>query len=60
RLWKFIKKDCLNGRYYPTHQQFQQAVRDSLAAVNTRHRDKLESTLTLNLQMFNDVQLLAA
>ncbi|MFA7237407.1 MAG: hypothetical protein WC058_11125 [Phycisphaeraceae bacterium] len=46
--------------YYPTHQQFQQAVRDSLAAVNTRHRDTLKSTLTLNLRMFNDVQLLAA
>jgi transposase len=60
RLWKFIKKDCLNGRYYPTHQQFQQAVLDSLAAVNTRHQETLKTTLTLNFQMFDNVQLLAA
>jgi transposase len=60
RLWKFIKKDCLNGRYYPTHHLFQQAVRDSLAAVNDRHQEALKSTLTLNFQMFDKVQLLAA
>jgi transposase len=60
RLWKFIKKDCLNGRYYPTHQQFQAAILDSLAAINTRHQDALTTTLTLNFQMFDDVQLLAA
>lgn len=60
RLWKFIKTDCLNGRYYPTHQQFQQAVLDSLAAINTRHQPTLNNTLTLNFQTFNDVQLLAA
>ena len=46
RLWKFIKKDCLNGRYYPTHQQFQAAILDSLEAVNTRHQQTLMTTLT--------------
>lgn len=60
RLWKFIKKDCLNGRYYPTHPLFHQAVRDSLAAVNDRHQEALKTTLTLNFQMFDDVHLLAA
>lgn len=60
RLWKFVKKDCLNGRYYPTHQQFQAAILDSLEAINTRHQEALKTTLTLNFQMFDDVQLLAA
>ena len=60
RLWKFIKKDCLNGRYYPTHQQFQAAILDSLDGINTRHQEALKTTLTLNFQMFDDVQLLAA
>jgi len=60
RLWKFIKKDCLNGRYYPTHPQFQAAILASLDAINTRHQDALATTLTLNFQMFDDVQLLAA
>ena len=58
RLWKFIKKDCLNGRYYPTHQQFQAAILDSLEAVNTRHQQTLKTTLTLNFQMFDNAQLL--
>lgn len=60
RLWKFIKKDCLNGRYYPTHQQFQAAILESLDAINTRHQDALKTTLTLNFQMFDNAQLLAA
>ncbi|EQD41586.1 transposase [mine drainage metagenome] len=60
RLWKFIKKDCLNGRYYPTHQQFQAAILKSLDAINTHHGEALKTTLTLNFQMFDNVQLLAA
>ena len=60
RLWKFIKKDCLNGRYYPTHQQFQAAILGSLDAINTRHQNALKTLLALNFQMFDDVQLLAA
>ena len=60
RLWKFIKKDCLNGRYDPTHQQFQAAILDSLDAINTRHQEALKTTLALNFQMFDDVQLLGA
>ncbi len=38
RHWKFIKKDCLNGRYYSTHQEFQAAILDSLNGMNTRHQ----------------------
>ena len=60
RLWKFIKKDCLNGRYYSTHQEFQAAILESLNAINTRHRAALSRTLTLNFQMFDKVQILAA
>ena len=60
RLWKFIKKDCLNGRYYPTHQLFHAAIIDNLNAINTRHKGTLKITLSLNFQMFDKVQLLAA
>ena len=60
RLWKFIKKDCLNGRYYPTTQEFQAAILESIGAINTRHQEALKTLLTLNFQMFDKVQLLAA
>lgn len=60
RLWKFIKKDCLNGRYYPTHQEFQAAILESLNKINTSHKATLGRTLTLNFQMFDKVQILTA
>ena len=60
RLWKFIKKDSLHGRYYPTHQPFQAAILESINAINTRHKDTLKTTPALNFQMFDKVQLLAA
>lgn len=60
RLWKFIKKDCLRGRYYPTHQQFQEAILASLSRINTTHQPALRTLLTLNFQTFDDVQILAA
>lgn len=60
RLWKFIKKDCLNGRYYPTHQAFQAAILDSIDGINSRHQPALKTLLTLNFQMFDEVQTLGA
>jgi transposase len=60
RLWKFIKKDCLNGHYYPTFAQFQAAVLNSLDAINTRSQEALKTTLTLNFQTFDDAHRLAA
>jgi transposase len=60
RLWKFIKKDCLNGKYYPTSQQFIAAIESSLEGVNNRHQQALKFLLTLKFQMFNNVQLLTA
>ena len=60
RLWKFIKKQCLNGRYYPTHEQFQRAIIENLDAIGTRHQPALKSLLTLKFQTFENVQLLAA
>lgn len=60
RLWKFIKKDCLNGRYYPTHQEFHAAILDSLDGINTRHQEALKTLLALNFQTFDHAQLLAA
>jgi transposase len=60
RLWKFIKKNCLNGKYYSTSQQFMAAIESSLEGVNNRHQQALKSLLTLKFQTFNNVQLLRA
>jgi transposase len=58
RLWKFIKRRALYGRYHPTFAEFQAAVREVLDGLSTVHAEKLKSLMTLNFQRFEDVSLL--
>ena len=60
RLWKFIKRRAVYGRYHPTFAHFQAAVQDALGQVSTKHKDRLASLMTLNFQVFEDVSLLTA
>jgi len=55
RLWKWIKKDCLNCKYYETFENFKNAIDNSLNKVNNGLAKKeLDSLLTLNFQLFNN------
>jgi transposase len=60
RLWRFVKRQALYGRYHPTFADFQAAVQDTLHQLPTKHKDKLASLMTLNFQVFDKVSLLAA
>ena len=60
RLWKFIKRRALYGRYHPTFAEFQAAIREVLDGLSTIHAEKLKSLMTLNFQRFEDVSLLPA
>jgi transposase len=60
RLWRFIKRDALYGRYHPTFADFRAAVEDTIAKLPSEHKDKLASLMTLNFQVFDNVSLLAA
>lgn len=60
RLWKFIKRRAVYGRYHPRFQEFQAAIQDTIADLATRHAEPLASLMTLNFQRFEDVSLLAA
>jgi transposase len=60
RLWKFIKRRSLYGRYHPTFAGFRAAIEETLDGLSTTHADKLESLMTLNFQQFKDVSLMAA
>jgi transposase len=60
RLWRFVKRKAVYGRYHPTFAEFRAAVQDVLDGVPTTHAEKLASLMTLNLQEFHDVSLLAA
>ena len=60
RLWKFIKRRALYGRYHPTFADFQAAINESLDGLPTTHAERLKTLMTLNFQQFEDVSLMAA
>jgi transposase len=60
RLWKFVKRRALYGRYHPTFAEFRATIEEQLAQLSTTHRTPLQSLMTLNFQRFSDVSLLAA
>ncbi len=60
RLWKFIKRRALYGRYHPTFAEFQAAINEVIDGLSTTHAEALESLMTLKFQRFEDVSLMAA
>ena len=60
RLWKFLKRRALYGRYHPTFAEFQAAIQEVLDGLSTAHARELETRMTLNFQQFEDVSLMAA
>jgi transposase len=60
RLWKFIKRRALYGRYYPTFADFQAAIQKTLDGLPTTHAEPLKTLMTLNFQRFENVSLMAA
>jgi transposase len=60
RLWKFIKRRALYGRYHPSFAEFQAAIQQVIDDLSTTHAQSLKSLMTLNFQRFEDVSLMAA
>ena len=56
RLWKWVKKDCLNCKYYECFNEFKDAINQSLMKVsNVEYKKELDSLLSLNFQLFDNV-----
>ena len=60
RLWKFIKRRSIYGRYHPTFASFRAAIEETIAKIPTTHAASLASLMTLNFQRFENVSLMAA
>lgn len=60
RLWRFLKRRAVYGRYHPTFAEFRAAIEQTLAGIPTTHAQQLKSLMTLNFQYFENVSLLAA
>ena len=53
RLWKFVKKRSLHGKYYATFTDFQTSIQECLAKISTEYRAEIETLITRNFQMFD-------
>jgi transposase len=60
RLWKYVKKQSLNGKYYATFEEFQAAILSCLNRINTDYRNDMKTLLTRNFQLFDKRTFLAA
>jgi transposase len=53
RLWKWLKKDCLNCKYYSKFCDFKDAIDFSLNKIITGQvQNEMDSLLALNFQLF--------
>ena len=60
RLWKFIKRRSLYGRYHPTFAEFRAAIEETIDGLSSTHADQLKTLMTLNFQRFEEVSLMPA
>lgn len=59
RLWKFLKRRSVHGRYHATFADFKATIEHTMAGLSTTHAEEMASLMTLNFQRFKDVSLLA-
>src|SRR3954451_21880857 len=60
RLWKFVKKECLNSIHYHNYEAFTTAITLCLDELPTKHKADMGSLITHNFQTFENVSILAA
>jgi transposase len=54
RLWKWVKKDCLNCKYYKSFDEFKESINQSLLKVTKiENKKEMDSLLALNFQLFD-------
>jgi transposase len=60
RVWKFVKSECLRTKYYASYEEFHTAIQQCLDDLPSKHKESMDSLLTLNFQTFENVSLVAA
>ena len=56
RLWKYVKKNALNNRYYETYELFRSAICEVIEKPTAQMRAELRSLLTLKFQTFDSIK----
>lgn len=58
RLWKWVKKKCLYGKYYEEFSDFQSAISMVISQTHKSYKKEMESLLTLKFQTFDKTQVM--
>jgi len=58
RLWKFVKKTCLNSFYYGSFDEFKGAISCCLLQTHTTHKKELDTLLRHNFQTFGNSKVI--
>jgi len=55
RLWKWVRKECLNSKYYERFDEFKNAINQSLEKVSSEEvKEEMDTLLALNFQLFDN------
>jgi len=55
RLWKWVRKDCLNSNYFERFDEFKIAINQSLEKVSCEEvKEEMDTLLVLNFQLFDN------
>ena len=57
RLWKFVKKNALNNKYYGDFILFKEGIEDCLENLGTKFKKEVESLMSLKFQIIHNVIL---
>ncbi len=58
RWWKWVKKQCLYGKYYEEFSDFQSAISRVISQTHKSYKKEMESLLTLKFHTFEKTQVM--
>jgi transposase len=59
RVWKFIRKECLNCIYHESFELFSKSITRCISNFRTEHREELRTLLQWNFQTFDSQEKVA-
>ena len=57
RLWRFVKKNALNSKYYENFVLFKEGIENCLANLTTKYKKEVESLMSLKFQIIHNAIL---
>ena len=58
RFWKYVKKKCLNSKYYQDKERWEEAIEKCIEEAPVKNKEEMESLLRLKFQSFKEVMVI--